>query len=263
MANTQVWIGTSWKMNKTIDEARDYVTRLLAAPSLSPDVQPFILPAHTALAAVRDCLSPDDRLLIGAQNAHWEPEGAGTGEVSMRMVSDAGAQIVEMGHSERRARFGETDDHVARKARAALDHGLMPLICLGEPRSERDAGRAESFVVDQLAAATALVDPGEVSRLLVAYEPIWAIGDGGRAASLAEVAPVMGVLAAVIGERSQTGRCRALLYGGSVDADNAGELLDGEHIDGLFVGRAAWSVTGFLELLEIGGAHAAAQRSQT
>ncbi len=262
MTNPPVWIGTSWKMNNTIDEARAYVTRLLAAPSVFPDVQPFVLPAHTALAAVRDCLSADDHLLLGAQNAHWEPEGAATGEVSMRMVKDAGAQIVEMGHSERRARFAETDDSVARKARAALDHGLIPLICLGEPRSARDAGRAESFVAEQLTAATALVEPGEFSQLLVAYEPIWAIGAGGRPAALAEVAPVIGALAEVIGERSGAGRCRALLYGGGVDSGNAGDLLAGEHVDGLFVGRAAWSVAGFLELLQIGAAHAVGRRTR-
>lgn len=263
MTSGQVWIGTSWKMNKTIPEAREYVTQLLAVSSPSPGVQAFILPAHTALAAVRDCLPPDEPLLLGAQNAHWEPEGAATGEVSMRMVRDAGAQIVEMGHSERRARFGETDDTVARKARAALDHGLIPLICLGEPRSERDGGRAETFVADQLAAATALLDPGELPQVLVAYEPIWAIGDGGRPAALAEVTPVMRVLAETIGERSPAGRCRALLYGGGVHPGNAGELLDGEHIDGLFVGRAAWSASGLLELLEIGAAHAAARGTHT
>jgi triosephosphate isomerase len=251
----KIWIGTSWKMNKTIGEAREFMTGLVASPQPA-GVQPFVLPAHTALASARDCLPPDSSILLGAQNAHWAKDGAGTGEISMRMVKDAGASLVEMGHSERRQHFGETDATVALKARAAVDHGLIPLICVGESLDVRESGQAEEYVAAQVHAATALLTPDEVGGLLVAYEPIWAIGADGRSASPTEVGPVMANLAGVLGERSGGSGCRALLYGGGVDAGNAADLLQEPHTDGLFVGRAAWSVTGFVELLGIAAAHA-------
>ncbi len=147
-----VLVGTSWKMNKTLAEATAYVDELVAA-GVPASVEAFILPAHTALAAVRDRLPRDARIRLGAQNAHWAPEGAGTGEVSMRMVRDAGATLVEIGHSERRNQFGETDEDVARKVEAALDHDLTALVCVGEPREVRDAGDPEDYVVTQVRSA--------------------------------------------------------------------------------------------------------------
>lgn len=254
MATTTIWIGTGWKMNKTIAEARDYVTRL-AATALPAAVQMFILPPHTSLAAVRDCLPPDSPILLGAQNAHWAAEGAWTGEISMRMAKDAGAQLVEIGHSERREHFGETDTTVALKARAALDHGLIPLICVGEPLSVRQSGGAEEFVAAQARDATALLAPAEIETVLVAYEPVWSIGTSGRPATPAEIAPVMAVLACELAERSSHGEgCRALLYGGGVDPGNAADLLRAPYVEGLFVGRRGWDVAGLLELVEIGSA---------
>jgi triosephosphate isomerase len=251
-----VWIGTSWKMNKTISEACAYVDQLVLSP-IPPQVQAFLLPPHTALAAVRDRLPVDSAVMLGAQNAHWAHEGQGTGEVSMRMVRDAGAVVVEMGHSERRKHFGETDESVALKARAAVDHALIPLICVGEPAAVRAAGRAEQFVAAQVRAATVALAPQEVAGVLVAYEPIWAIGAAGRPALPAEVAPVMATIAAVLSERSNGEGCRALLYGGGVHAGNAAGLLRDTPADGLFVGRAAWSATGLSRLLALGAAAAA------
>jgi triosephosphate isomerase len=250
-----VWIGTSWKMNKTIGEACAYADGL-AATGVPAGVQAFVLPPHTALAAVRDRLGPVPGVLLGAQNAHFAEEGASTGEVSMRMVRDAGARLVEIGHAERRREFGETDRTVARKARAALDHGLLPLLCLGEPREVRDQGQAaaQRFVVDQLRAGTRLLAPGEFDWVLVAYEPVWAIGAGGRPATPAEVTPVMAAVRRELAELAAAGRCRAVLYGGSVDLDNAAELLRQPPVDGLFVGRAAWRLDGFRALLRVGAA---------
>jgi triosephosphate isomerase len=252
-----IWIGTSWKMNKTIDESREYVRLLaeaLAETPLPEAVQPFILPAHTSLAAVRDQIAGAP-VLLGAQNAHWAPEGAGTGEVSMRMVADAGAQLVEMGHSERREQFGETDEIVARKARAAVDLGLLPLICVGEPEAVRAAGDAERFVTAQVRVALARLRPNEIRRTLIAYEPVWAIGTAGTPATPEQVAPVMGMIAEEIRRISDGAGCNALLYGGGVNADNAAALLREAPADGLFVGRAAWSVNGLLRLLAIGRRH--------
>ena len=242
------WIGTSWKMNKTLSESVAFIDELLAA-DLPAGVQPFVLPAHTALAAVRDRLPADSPVLLGAQNAHWGPEGAGTGEVSMRMVADAGATLVEMGHSERRAAFGETDETVARKAAAAVAYGLTPLICIGEPSAVRDAGTAETYVEDQLRAALAGLSSAAVQDVIVAYEPVWAIGEHGRAATPEQTGPVMARIGAVLAELCATGRARALLYGGSVSSDNAADLLADPHTDGLFVGRAGWTAAAYVDLL--------------
>ena len=245
-----IWIGTSWKMNKTLAEATAFVDRLNAAPIPSV-VQPFLLPPHTALAAVRARLAEGSPVLIGAQNAHWAPEGAWTGEISMRMAADAGATLIEIGHSERRTYFAETDDTVAAKVAAALGHGLTPLICVGESAQVRDSGDAESFVAAQVRAALSRTAPADVGSCLVAYEPVWAIGDQGRPATDAEIGPVMSAVSATAAGLSGGIGLRALLYGGSVNRDNAADLLADPHTDGLFVGRAAWSSEGFIALLSI------------
>lgn len=243
------WIGTSWKMTKTLAEARAFVDEL-AGHDLPEGVQPFLLPAHTVLAAVRDRLPADSPVLLGAQNAHWAADGEVTGEISMAMAADAGARIVEIGHSDRRAAFGETDLTVARKVAAATAYGLVPLICVGEPLVVRQAGRAEAFVAAQLTAALSRLTPVETTRVLIAYEPVWAVGSAGRTATPEEVEPVLARIATVV-DRLADGPARALLYGGSIDAANAAAMLAVPHVDGLFVGRAAWSATGFVELLNI------------
>ena len=246
-----LWVGTSWKMNKTLPEAVAFVDELLATP-LPSGIQPFLLPPHTALAAVRDRLPAAAPVLLGAQNAHWGPEGAGTGEVSMRMVADAGATLVEMGHSERRESFGETDETVAAKAAAALAHRLLPLVCVGEPLAVREAGRAADFVAGQVRAALARVPAEQVSRVLIAYEPIWAIGEQGRPATQDEIAPVMRLIAELTAEHADDGDgALAVLYGGGVNPGNSAELLSDPHTDGLFVGRAGWAAADFVRLLQL------------
>ena len=244
------WVGTSWKMNKTLAEARAYVDEL-SAHELPAGVQPFLLPPHTALAAVRDALPPGSPILLGAQNAHWATDGEATGEISMRMAADAGATLIEMGHSERRAQFGETDETVARKAAAAVGYGLIPLICVGEPGPVRQDGKAEAYVEAQLTAALSRLSPAEVETVIIAYEPIWSIGAAGRPAAPDQIAPVMARIADVLDRSSSSGSVRAVLYGGSVSTANAQAILVLPHVDGLFVGRAAWSATGFLDLLRL------------
>lgn len=255
MSNKTVWVGTGWKMNKSIAEARAYA-RELAAATFPDGVQVFILPPHTALAAVREELPSINPVIIGAQNAHWAAEGAQTGEISMRMAGDAGARMVEIGHSERRASFGETDDTVCLKVRAALDARLIPLICVGEAIEARDAGLAGEFVTNQVRRALANVSPVELPGVLVAYEPVWAIGELGRAATTAETGPVMTAIAAELETLSSGAGPMALLYGGSVSTENAAEFLADPHIDGIFVGRAAWTAAGLLDLVEIAARHA-------
>ncbi len=254
MSVPQVWVGTGWKMNKTIAEAVAY-TRELAAATIPDGVQAFILPPHTALAAVRQELPANSPVLIGAQNAHWGAEGAQTGEISMRMAADAGAVMVEIGHSERRADHGETDETVCLKARAALDAGLIPLVCVGESAAMRDEGSAETSVLAQVNRAFDDVREKEVARVIVAYEPVWAIGEHGRAATVEETAPVMAAIAAELASRSNGAGGVTLLYGGSVNCDNAAQLLADPNTDGLFVGRAAWTAAGLLALIDIARDH--------
>lgn len=257
--NQAVWIGTSWKMTKTLAEARAFVDRLTSEP-IPAGVQAFVLPAHTALATVRDRLPANSPILLGAQNAHWAPEGAGTGEISMRMARDAGAALVELGHSERRAHFGETDDTVAAKTRAALDADLLALVCVGESAAERERGDAESVVAAQLTAALARVAADEIGRVLIAYEPVWAIGDGGRTARSDELAPVLRVVRDTLDDLGRGRSAGAVLYGGSVTVEGAPELLAVPGVDGLFVGRAGWEASEFRRLLEIGADHARRRR---
>lgn len=252
-----VWIGTSWKMNKTLAEAQGYARGLLTGLDSRQlgTVQPFIIPPATALSAVAGVLAGDRRVLLGAQNTHWEDDGAWTGEVSVPQAADAGAQLVEIGHSERRAHFGETDETVQLKVAAVLRHGLTPLVCVGESAEVRDAGRSSEFILRQAARALDGLSGEELSRVLIAYEPVWAIGAAGRPADPDELRDPFASLAGSWGHR-----VAGLLYGGSVAPDNAAALLEIPHVSGLFIGRAAWQVDGYLALLDI-AAESAANRS--
>ncbi|MFW0153536.1 triose-phosphate isomerase [Mycobacterium sp. smrl_JER01] len=248
----RLWIGTSWKMNKGLAEARRYVRGLSDHVSRhgAPGVQPFIIPSFTALAAARDELGTDSTVLLGAQNAHWEDEGAWTGEVSVAQAKDAGAQLVEIGHSERREHFGETVETTRLKVAAVLAHGLVPLLCIGESAEVKRAGNSSPFILDQAAGALDGLTAPELSRVLIAYEPIWAIGESGRPATVEELRQPFADL-----DREYGGRTRGLVYGGSVNHDNAGDLLGIDGVTGLFIGRAAWQLPGYLSLLEIAAAH--------
>ncbi|ACQ79805.1 Triose-phosphate isomerase [Beutenbergia cavernae DSM 12333] len=242
---TSTWVGTSWKMTKTLAEARAFARGLAAAePALPAEVQPFVIPPATALAAVRAELPASSRVLVGAQDAHWEDAGPWTGEVSVPQVADAGARLVEIGHSERREAFGETDERIRLKVHATLRHSLVPLVCVGEPAAVRAAGGQAAYVAAQTRAAFDGVAAG--TRVLVAYEPVWAIGEGGRPATPDDVeAPVAAIRAATADLDAH------VLYGGSVDGENAPALLDVPGVGGLFVGRAAWDLAGFLTILRV------------
>lgn len=239
------WVGTGWKMNKTLAQAREYAQTLAAVqPGRWAGIQPFILPPSTALAVVSGVLGPSSRIFVGAQNAHWADAGAWTGEVSVPQVADAGATIVEIGHSERRTYFAETDETVNLKVKATLRHGLTPLVCVGESADVFAAGGSVQHVLSQVRAA--LDGVHDTSSVVVAYEPIWAIGAAGREASPDDVADVVGALQAEWG-----GSIRGVLFGGSVNSRNALATLAVKGVDGLFVGRAAWEVQGFIELLDV------------
>lgn len=238
-------------MTKTLAEARAFVDGLVACRDALDGVRAFVIPPHTAIAAVRERLPADVPVIVGAQNAHWAASGAYTGEVSMGMVADAGATLVEIGHSERREHFGESDDDVARKVAAAVAAGLTPLLCVGEPAEVRAAGGQLDWVAGQVRRGLSLLAPADLRKVVVAYEPIWAIGESGREPRPGEIAPVMALLSAGAGP-DERGGVGAALYGGSVTPRNAGSLLDVPGTDGLFVGRSAWRVADFVELIRIG-----------
>jgi triosephosphate isomerase len=237
-----VFVGTSWKMTKTIAEAQAYADKLNAHIDWPHGVQPFIIPAHTLVDAVRTELHPSTGVWVGAQNAHWMPNGAFTGEVSMSMVKDAGATLVEIGHSERREHFHETDGIVNLKVRAALEAGLTPLVCVGESADVYEAGESVPFVVAQVDLALDGVADQERRQVMIAYEPVWSIGEEGIPASPEHV----GFVASAIRERFEI---RALLYGGSVTVDNAPLYLSVGAVDGIFVGRTAWEAESLLRLV--------------
>ena len=240
-----IWIGTSWKMNKTLAEARVFAEGL--ATACDPRIQRFIVPAFTAVREVKVMLADTD-VKVGAQNMHWDDAGAWTGEVSPLMLRDCGLDLVELGHSERRAHFGETDATVGLKTAAAVRHGLTPLICIGETLAEREAGHAQAVLEAQVRAALGSLQGAQTqASVLLAYEPVWAIGVNGIPATSAYAdarqADIIAVAQDVLGRRIPC------LYGGSVNPDNCAELIACPHIDGLFIGRSAWAVDGYNDIL--------------
>ncbi len=242
----EVWIGTSWKMNKTLSEALAWADGLAAA-TLSPRIQSFVIPPFTASRQVKAALA-ETPALVGAQNMHWADAGAWTGEVSAPMLVDCGLDIVELGHSERRAHFGETDETVGLKTEAAVRHGLIPLICIGETLEDREEGRAAEVLATQVRGALSkLSDEQKQAEIWLAYEPVWAIGDNGIPATADYADARQAEIIAVAQE--VTGRRVPCLYGGSVNPDNCAELIACPHIDGLFIGRSAWNVAGYLDIL--------------
>ncbi len=243
------WIGTGWKMNKTAAEARSYIATLLPLlPALPADVSVFVIPPFTALAAAREAAGSGP-LLIGAQNMHWAEEGAFTGEISARMLAESAIDLVELGHSERRQMFGETDEAINRKVQAALSHGLTPLVCVGDSAAERDAGTSAEAAIRQVKLAFAGLSSADIGRCLVAYEPIWAIGDAGAPATPEHVRSVQGRLQDALAGVGSTKT--PVLYGGSVNLDNAVALASEPAVDGLFIGRAAWKPEGLAALVKV------------
>jgi triosephosphate isomerase len=248
-----LWIGTSWKMNKTLAEAREWTSALVEhlGGSAPQGVQPFVIPSFTATTTVAQLLGEDSPVLLGVQNAHWEEAGAWTGEVSVPQAKDAGAQIVEIGHSERREHFGETVETTRLKVAASLRHGRTPLLCIGESAEVKDAGGSSEFILAQARGALEGLSEEQLADVVIAYEPIWAIGEKGRPATVEELEEPFAALGTEF-----TGRVKGLLYGGSVNLENAADLLGIEHVTGLFVGRTAWKIEGYLELLRIGAERA-------
>ena len=246
------WIGTGWKMTKPRAEASSYAADLAAAaPDFIDSVTAFVLPPFPLIEPVSSVLAPSG-IRVGAQNVHWAESGAFTGEVSASMLIEAGASLACIGHAERRAMFGETDQTVRSRVVGALRGGLTPLICIGESAEERETGTEVPFVTRQLEIALAGLESASVAKTIVAYEPVWAIGAGSTPATAEQADEIHAVLRRTLVDRhGSAGAAIPLLYGGSVTVAGAAELIAAPHIDGLFVGRAAWSADGFVELAHI------------
>jgi len=242
-------IAGNWKMHKTVGDAVA-LAGALRRSVLPAHVEVAVCPPFTALAEVSRALAGSP-IRLGAQDMHWEPQGAFTGEISPVMLSDLGCRYVIVGHSERREHFGETDDAVARKVKAAFGHGLIPIMCVGERLEERDAGLTDQVVVRQTAVGAAGLEPVNAERLVVAYEPVWAIGTG-RPASGAEANRVCGLIRRLLAERFGAAAASQvrILYGGSVTTDNASEFAHQNEIDGALVGGASLDPQKFLTIIQ-------------
>jgi len=243
------WVGTSWKMNKTLAEALLFADALTAfAPGFDQAIQPFVIPSFTAVREVKAALAKT-RVKVGAQNMHWADAGAWTGEVSPVMLRDCGLDLIELGHSERREHFGETDATVGLKTAAAVRHGFVPLICVGETLAEREDGRADDVLTAQVLGALQGLKDAELSaEILFAYEPVWAIGEKGIPASADYADKQQALIKQVAASRLPA--APLVLYGGSVNPGNAAELIGQPHIDGLFIGRSAWQAEGYIDILK-------------
>ncbi len=241
-------IAGNWKMHHG-PAATAAFFKDLSLPAGAGDHELVIFPAALSFAAARSCPDRDPRLQLGVQNVHHAPEGAYTGEISAAMAIEAGASFVLVGHSERRHVFGETDADVARKVRAVLDVGLAPVVCVGETLSERRAGGVTEVIRRQLGAALEAV-ADMAGRLLVAYEPVWAIGTG-ETATPADASAAHETLRELLDERLGAARSTRtpILYGGSVKPGNAGELLGAAHVDGVLVGGASLDPVSFAAIV--------------
>ncbi len=247
----RTFIAGNWKMNKTVAESLALARELRGLLSMVRDrVEVAIAPPFTALHSVAKALE-DSNLVLAGQNCHWEDAGAFTGEVSAPMLKELGCSYVILGHSERRQLFGETDETVNRKVRAAIKARLLPILCVGETLAEREGGRTLAVVGRQVQAAMAGVTHEEAANFVLAYEPVWAIGTGKTATSAQaqEVhAHIREQLNQAVG-REVAERIR-IQYGGSVKPENAAELLSQPDIDGALVGGASLKASDFAGIVK-------------
>jgi triosephosphate isomerase len=241
-------LAANWKMNKTSEDTEEFLADFLPrAEEAGPEV--VVCPPFTSLrTAVELCVQ--SRVRVAAQNMHEEADGAYTGEVSAPMLLDLGVQGVVLGHSERRQYFAETDEALARKVPAALDAGLEPILCVGESEAQRDADETEGVLTRQVEADLSNVTDERLGAVVIAYEPIWAIGTG-RTATAEQAQEAIALIRGLIESRSAeaAGGVR-ILYGGSVKPDNAAELISQPDIDGALVGGASLDPGGFAAIVD-------------
>lgn len=250
MGKKKVYIGTNTKMYKNSSETVQYLRRLRAlTEDTAGEAGLFVIPSFTSLPAASQILRGSN-IRLGAQNMCWEEEGQFTGEISPGMLKEFSVEIAEIGHSERRHVFRETDEEEARKVCTAVRHGFTALLCVGETLEQRNYGISDEVLSIQLKKGLSLTGSENCGRLMIAYEPVWAIGTAGIPASEKYVEErhrkIREVLEGLFGE---AGGQIPLLYGGSVNAENAVPLALQPHIDGLFIGRSAWDADNFDKII--------------
>lgn len=245
------YFGTNTKMYKTIKETREFVSSLqeLTKDISRDEIELFVIPSYTTLKDANE-IKDETLLMIGAQNMGWEEQGQFTGEISPIMLQEIGTDLVMIGHSERRHVLGETDEQENKKVICSLNHDFTTLLCVGETEEQKEFGISEEIIRIQLKKGLYGVTKDMVKKLWVAYEPVWAIGVNGKPATkeYAEVIHtcIRKTLIELFGEEGEE---IPVLYGGSVNAENAVGLSKMEHIDGLFIGRSAWDANNFNKII--------------
>jgi triosephosphate isomerase len=248
MSKKAPFVAGNWKMHATLAEARALISAIVAAAPNVGSARMIVIPPFTALSeAVK--ITAGTAVGLGGQNLHWEDKGAFTGEVSGPMLKDAGCAYVIIGHSERRQFFGETDATVNKKTRAALRHGLTPILCVGESLEEREAGKTIDRIGTQLDEGLREIGPGDAEKIVFAYEPVWAIGTG-RTATPAQAEEVHAFIRKRLEGKygNQAAACAIILYGGSAKPANAYTLYLEKDIDGFLVGGASFEADSFIRI---------------
>jgi triosephosphate isomerase len=244
-------VAANWKMNMTQAEASAFVATFLVEIGDATDVEIVLVPPFTAIAAVNTALEQVQHVKVGAQNMHWERAGAFTGEISPAMLRDLFVRYVVLGHSERRTLFGETDEIVNRKVRAAHEAMLRPIVCVGETLEQRERGDVEKILATQLKGSLAGLGAKELYETVIAYEPVWAIGTG-QTATAEQAQEAHAFVRRVLAELSDdaTADKIRIQYGGSVKPDNARILMTQPDIDGALVGGASLDPRSFAQILQ-------------
>ncbi len=249
MSDRRPYIAANWKMHKTIEETEAFLAEFLPAAGDDGSVDVVVCPPFTSLKPAVE-LCAQSRVRVAAQNMHQEESGAFTGEVSAPMLTELGVDAVVLGHSERRALFAESDEALARKVAAALEAGLEPILCVGETEAEREAGATDGVLLRQVTEGIAGVVDDRLADVVIAYEPVWAIGTG-RTATSEQAAEAIALIRRTIAGRSADAAERVrILYGGSVKPQNAAELMAQEEVDGALVGGASLDPRDFAAIVD-------------
>lgn len=248
----KVMLGTNWKMHKTVRESKQYTKKLLDFTEKYENIQFFIIPPYTNLWHVKEMIN-NSNMFIGAQNMHYKSEGPFTGEISPKMLKEIDLDIVQLGHSERRQYYNENDYEINKKVLTSLNYKFTPLICIGENIEEKNYKITKEKLRMQVKITLKDVSLEDVRKVWLAYEPIWAIGKGGIPATPEYAEEAHGYIREILVELygSEIANEVPLLYGGSVNPENALSLIKRKNIDGLFIGRSAWDLEQFFQIIEM------------